>query len=49
MQLCVILSRLGEDVEASKMNEQALLLRPNDPAALQNRAFFSARLAAKKG
>lgn len=49
MQLCVILSRLGEDVEASKMNEQALLLRPNDPAALQNRAFFSARLDAKKG
>ena len=49
MQLCVILSRLGDDVEASKMNEQALLLRPNDPAALSNRAFFSARLAAKKG
>ena len=49
MQLCVILSRLGEDVEASRMNEQALLLRPNDPAALSNRAFFSARLAAKKG
>ena len=49
MQLCVILSRLGEDVEASRMNEQALLLRPNDPAALANRAYFSARLAAKKG
>ena len=48
MQLCVILSRLGDDVEASKMNEQALLLRPNDPAALSNRAYFSARLAAKK-
>ncbi|MGN0772374.1 MAG: glycosyltransferase [Candidatus Ventricola sp.] len=48
MQLCVILSRLGDDVEASKMNEQALLLRPDDPAALSNRAFFSARLAAKK-
>ena len=49
MQLCVILSRLGDDVEASKMNEQALLLRPGDPAALSNRAYFSARLAAKKG
>lgn len=49
MQLCVILSQLGDDVEASKMNEQALLLRPHDAAALSNRAFFSARLAAKKG
>ena len=49
MQLCVILSRLGDDVEASKMNERALLLRPNDPAALSNRAFFTARLAAEKG
>lgn len=49
MQLCVILSRLGDDVEASRMNEQALLLRPNDPAALSNRAYFSARLAAGKG
>lgn len=49
MQLCVILSRLGDDVEASRMNEQALLLRPNDPAALSNRAYFSRRLAAGKG
>lgn len=49
MQLCVILSRLGKDVEASKMNEQALLLRPGDPAAMSNRAYFSANLAAKKG
>lgn len=49
MQLCVILSRLGDDVEASRMNERALLLRPDDPAALSNRAFFTARLAAKKG
>lgn len=46
MQLCLIFSRLGDDVEASKMNEQALLLRPNDPAALSNRAYFSQRLAA---
>jgi len=44
MQLCVILSRLGEEEEASRMNEQALLLRPGDPAALYNRAYFAQRL-----
>lgn len=44
MQLCVILSRLGEDDEACRMNEQALLLRPGDPAALYNRAYFAQRL-----
>jgi len=49
MQLCVIYSRMGDDVQASRMNEQALLLRPGDGAALQNRAYFSARLGAKKG
>ena len=45
MQLCMILSRLGDDVEASRMNEQALLLHPGDAAALANRAYFTARLA----
>lgn len=44
MQLCVILSRLGEEEEACRMNEQALLLRPGDPAALYNRAYFAQRL-----
>ena len=44
MQLCVILSRLGEEEEACRMNEQALLLRPGDPAALCNRAYFTKRL-----
>ncbi|MBQ7887039.1 MAG: glycosyltransferase family 2 protein [Clostridia bacterium] len=44
MQLCVILSRLGEEEEACRMNEQALLLRPGDPAALGNRAYFTQRL-----
>lgn len=44
MQLCVILSRLGKEEEACRMNEQALLLRPGDPAALYNRAYFAQRL-----
>lgn len=44
MQLCVILSRLGQEEEACRMNEQALLLRPGDPAALYNRAYFAKRL-----
>lgn len=44
MQLCVILSRLGEEEEACRMNEQALLVRPGDPAALYNRAYFAQRL-----
>ena len=44
MQLCVILSRLGQVEEACRMNEQALLLRPGDPAALYNRAYFAKRL-----
>ena len=44
MQLCVILSRLGEEEEACRMNEQALLLHPGDPAALCNRAYFAKRL-----
>ena len=44
MQLCVILSRLGEEEEACRMNEQALLVRPGDPSALYNRAYFAQRL-----
>ena len=44
MQLCVIHSRLGEEEEACRMNEQALLLRPGDPAALCNRAYFAKKL-----
>jgi len=44
MQLCVILSRLGEEEEACRMNEQALLVRPGDPSALHNRAYFAQRL-----
>jgi len=44
MQLCVILSRLGEEEEACRMNEQALLVRPGDPSALYNRAYFAKQL-----
>jgi len=48
MQLCVIYSRMGDDVLASQMNEQALLLRPDDPAALYNRAYFERRLGGQE-
>jgi len=48
MQLCVIYSRMGYDVMASQMNEQALLLRPDDPAARSNRLYFEKRLAAQE-
>jgi len=41
MQLCVCLDRMGEHHEAARMNEQALLLYPDDPAALANRAYFA--------
>lgn len=45
MQLCVIYSKMGDEVLASQMNEQALLLCPEDKAALSNRAYFQKRLA----
>jgi len=48
MQLCVIYSRMGDDVLASQMNEQALLLRPSDPAALFNRAYFAKKLGGQE-
>jgi len=48
MQLCVIYSRMGDDVLASQMNEQALLLRPNDSAALYNRAYFEKKLGGQE-
>ncbi len=48
MQLCVILSRLGDTLEASKANEQALLLHPGDAAALANRAYFARMLGEGK-
>jgi len=48
MQLCVIFSRMGDDMLASQMNEQALLLRPDDPAALFNRAYFEKKLGGQE-
>ena len=48
MQLCVLYSKMGNDVLASQMNEQALLLCPEDKAALSNRAFFEKRLAGEE-
>ena len=48
MELCVILSRMGDDFGASQMNEQALLVRPGDAAALSNRAYFEKRLGGRE-
>ena len=45
IQLCVCYDRMGRHREASQMNEQALLMRPDDPAALSNRAYFARVLA----
>ena len=44
MQLCVIYDRMGRTMLASQMNEKALLLRPGDGAALENRAYFARAL-----
>lgn len=44
MQLCVIYDRMGKTELASAMNERALLARPGDAAALQNRAYFEEKL-----
>lgn len=49
MQLCVIYDRMGDRHMAAKMNEQALLLRPGDAAALANRAYFERVLAGETG
>ena len=43
MQLCVCYDRLGMKKEAMDMNELALKFHPDDPAALQNRVYFSER------
>lgn len=44
MQLCVLLDRLGRVREAAMENERALLARPDDPAAMRNREYFSGKL-----
>ena len=41
MQLCVCYDRMGEHRKAAQMNEQALLLHPDDEAANRNRAYFA--------
>lgn len=41
MQLCVCYDKMGLHRKACAMNEQALLLRPDDPSALKNRVYFS--------
>ena len=49
MQLCVLLDRMGKTREAAQENERALIAKPGDEAAMKNRAYFSARLAAAEG
>lgn len=48
MQLCVLYDEMGEVYLASQMNEQALLLRPQDAAAQANRAYFRQALSAAR-
>jgi len=45
MQLCVLLDRMGRTQEAAQMNERALIARPGDAAALENRRYFQEKLA----
>ena len=40
IQLCVCSSRLGDQKRAELFNELAASCKPDDPAVLQNRAFF---------
>ena len=40
IQLCVCSSRLGDRKRAELFNELAASCKPDDPAVLQNRAFF---------
>lgn len=49
MQLCVCYDKMGLVRQAAQMNEQALLVRPGDAAALHNRAYFEEKLAAEGG
>ena len=40
MQLCVLWDRLGDRMKANAYNEKALSIKPHDPAALHNKAYF---------
>ena len=46
MQLCVLYDRMGKTELAARMNERALLLCPEDQAALSNRDYFARALKA---
>lgn len=46
MELCVLLDHMGKTREAAEENERALIARPDDPAAMGNRAFFARKLGA---
>ncbi len=41
IQLCVCLSRLGRQEEASAYNERAAVFKPESPAVTHNRAYFA--------
>ena len=44
LQMCVCYDRLGEYQTAHEYNRKALKLKPNDPIALSNEAYFQARI-----
>ena len=43
LQLCVCCDRLGDLQAAERYNELAGEIKPNDPAVLQNRAYFASK------
>lgn len=47
IQLCVCYDRLGEADKAQQFNEMAASFKPDEPAVLQNRAYFEGRLLTK--
>lgn len=49
LQLCVCYDRLGRIRQASQMNERALLEKPGDAVALENRKYFEKRLFEQTG
>ena len=44
LQLCVCYDRLGDSYKAQRYNELAGAIKPNDPAVLQNRDYFSQKI-----
>ena len=49
LQLCVCYDHLGDFRQAAQMNERALLEKPGDTVALENRKYFEKRLSGQVG